>query len=151
MPCTSAYLEPSAQERDRQNAARLYAYVIEKTAKYPKESPTYRQAVAAAKEPYQPTDYYIQILCGCLREMDVKVREALLYGDPKDRTARQLATWWEDHEAADKKRGKAVPVVHELSVRLRVRGYTLLELEQMKSSIKGFILSIGGVEEVRFE
>lgn len=44
------------------------------------------------------------ILSQLLTEMDEAVRDNLLYGNPKSRVARDLATWWEEHQEADEQR-----------------------------------------------
>ena len=49
----------------------------------------------------------VQELCTLLNLLiqdEPDVLERILYGDPKDRMARELATWWEDHQEADKAR-----------------------------------------------
>lgn len=58
------------------------------------------------------TEYYgselaVQELCtllNLLTKEEPDVLDRVLYGDPKDRNARELATWWEDHQEADRKR-----------------------------------------------
>lgn len=104
MPCNSDYLNPNKREREMQRAAKLLVYVHQQTGKTP---PPF--AVKEAANIYASDERNVVDLCGFLRAMSDEDRERLVY-NAKDKTARDLADWWEVHQAADAAReaGKAV-------------------------------------------
>ena len=99
MPCRSDHMEPTAQERHRKTAANLLLYVYNKTDRIVEQWMTRRAA-----------DYYggkddacIVKLCEVLTDMETSERDDLLYNN-RDRVARRLADWWEDHLKVDSDR-----------------------------------------------
>jgi hypothetical protein len=88
-------MEQTDKEKRLQETARLYEYVLLELG----------QTVAAkimftARDTYATEDFVPQ-LCAALNGLTKIRREKLIYGNPKDKTARALADWWEEHEAAD--------------------------------------------------
>lgn len=101
MPCRSDYLAPTGREAALQESARLYIYALHHLG-----MPIPEKVVKAAKDIYCGDDSSVMGLCGLLRGLPAKKRDALVY-NAKDRTARQLADWWEEHQEADRKREAA--------------------------------------------
>lgn len=97
MPCRSDYLEPTQRERLLQNTAQLYAYVLAETGQRVPD-----RVQAAAGDSYCSDDY-VSHLCDQLTHMNVDTRHRVVY-NAHDRTARRLADWWEEHQAADHRR-----------------------------------------------
>lgn len=104
MPCNSDYLNPNQREREMQRAAKLLVYVHQQTGKTP---PAF--AVKEAANIYARDERSVVDLCRFLRAMNDDDRERLVY-NAKDKLARELADWWEAHQAADAAReaGKSV-------------------------------------------
>lgn len=100
MGCRSDYMEPNGHEKFLMRTATLLIYVrtylgFEVTDTHKKWIELYGSELA------------VQELCALLNLLtkeEPDVLERILYGDPKDRMARELASWWEDHQEADKKR-----------------------------------------------
>jgi hypothetical protein len=98
MPCNCDHLEPTARERAFQKAAKLLLLVHNyNNWKAPIELRGHAQDVYCSID-------YVEQLCTILQEMPDKAREKMLYGDPKNRPRRELASWWEDHQEEDRKR-----------------------------------------------
>lgn len=97
MPCRSDYMEPTQRERLLRETAQLYAYVLVETGERVPERVT-----QAANDAYCRTDY-VSHLCEQLTQMDVDTRHRVVY-NAHDKTARRLADWWEEHQAADRQR-----------------------------------------------
>lgn len=94
MPCTSDYPAPTPKEIELQRTAKLLIYVLEKTG---------RKADALMKktaEDCYANEDYVPKLCAMLKKMPEKVRDKLVY-DARNKTSRELADWWEEHQAAD--------------------------------------------------
>ena len=97
MPCNSDYLEPTRREEELRRAARLYMYILQETNK-----PIPHALKKAAQDIYCQDDY-IPDLCKVLTELDSEALDKIVY-NPKNRTSRDLADWWEDHQEADRLR-----------------------------------------------
>lgn len=97
MPCQSDYLAPTQRERLLQETAQLYAYVlIETNQRVPGD------VADAANDIYCRTDF-VSHLCEQLTYMDSDTRHRVVY-NAHDKKSRQLADWWERHQAADQQR-----------------------------------------------
>lgn len=97
MPCNSDYLAPNAREQELQRAAKLLVWVKTKLGK---AVPDY--AKKAAADIYGAGgDRALKELCSTLKQMNKNKREELIYGNARDAVARDLADWWEQHQAAD--------------------------------------------------
>lgn len=102
MPCNSSYMEPNNYEKAVANTCKLLQFVkIKLGMKLGRIEIKY-------DDPYQypPKDIGDKVtaeLCGLLRSMDEDQINSIVY-NAKDPTARKLADWWEEHQAADAKR-----------------------------------------------
>ena len=100
MPCNSDYLAPNTREQELQRAAKLLVWVKTKLGK---SVPDY--AKKAADDIYgKGGDRALKELCSTLKQMNKNKREELIYGNARDAVARDLADWWEKHQAADAER-----------------------------------------------
>ena len=97
MPCRSDYMEPTQRERLLQETAQLYGYVLVETGERVPE-----RVANAANDTYCRQDF-VSHLCAAITAMDVDTRHRVVY-NAHDRTARRLADWWEEHQAADRMR-----------------------------------------------
>lgn len=100
MPCNSDYMNPTNKEVQLQLTSKLLVWVKTKLGK---TVPEY--AKKAAKDLYgKGGERSVKELCATLKAMPAKKRDQLIYGNAKDPVARQLADWWEEHQAADSAR-----------------------------------------------
>ena len=97
MPCRSDYMEPNQRERRLQETAQLLGYVLVETGQ---DVPG--RVADAANNAYCTTDL-VPDLCAAIRAMDAATLERVVY-NARDRRARRLADWWEEHEEADRQR-----------------------------------------------
>jgi len=98
MPCRSDYMEPTTREKELQRSAQLLLYVLRRLG-----IPPLPWVARQADSVYASDERSVIELCATLRAMDPATREALIY-NPHERDARDLATWWEEHQAADRAR-----------------------------------------------
>jgi hypothetical protein len=102
MPCNSDYLEPTNLEVELQRAAILLIYVRKALNQKPEPWLT-----KAAKSIYgEGGKRAIPLLCAALKSLPPRSIAKIVY-NAKNRTARDLADWWEDHQAADREREKS--------------------------------------------
>lgn len=94
MGCNSDYLEPTAREYELSRAARLYVYALKTLDQ---EVPT--DVLKASQEMYCRRDFVAQ-LCELISSLDDATIEKVVY-NARDKTARDLADWWEAHQEAD--------------------------------------------------
>jgi hypothetical protein len=99
MPCNSDYLEPSNREREHQRAAKLLAYIHERMAI---DCPAWITKEAANH--YANDERLIPLLCTTMTNMGDVMRDNFTYKSARLPMARDLADWWETHQAADKAR-----------------------------------------------
>lgn len=98
MGCRSDYLERSGAEAERQLVAQLLTYVLNHKGK-----PVPADVQKAASDYYGAGFDGVAQLCSELNEMAAGDRDTLVY-NARDKTARELATWWEAHQEWDRKR-----------------------------------------------
>lgn len=126
MPCRSDYLEQNSREAELQRAAKLYMYVLKK-----QNLPVPDHVANAAAEYYCKDDQPLLDLCKHLRSLkrkDKKIFESIVY-NAKDKTSRDLATWYEDHIAADLQRVRKERAEAN-KARLRKSGLSKLSLAE---------------------
>jgi hypothetical protein len=103
MPCNSDYLAASGQELESVRVCGLIMYLYEKVGC---EVPSW---VIAAHENYYGNvnrlDEATQMLCACCRRLTAEEVEQHIY-NAHDKTARDLASWWERHQEWDARRVK---------------------------------------------
>jgi hypothetical protein len=101
MPCNSEYMNPSEAETNSRRTAKLLRYVYTKLGwRIPDE-------VHLAAENYygnvsKLNDFVIR-LCTACGGMTKDEEKRIIY-DGREARARDLADWWDEHQAADRKR-----------------------------------------------
>jgi hypothetical protein len=100
MPCRDDWPSPTGAQARSQRAAQLLVSLYEKMGK-----PVTSSLKNDAKDCYCNTDH-VKVLCAILKAMSEGERDVYLY-DPRDRKARALADWWEDHLESDRQREQA--------------------------------------------
>lgn len=107
MPCNSDYLEPTRTEIEHHRAAKLIVYVHSKmgihTAPWVRDIAEGPVNGSADREHWDDWEKLIPGLCAALRELPSEERERIVY-NAHDPMSRDLAYWWEEHEAADRER-----------------------------------------------
>lgn len=99
MGCRSDYLAPTNKEKAMRDAAIYQCRVLERLGR-----PVPAWLKKEAKNIYASDERNVVGLCTILSALSKKDRDRLLYSDAKDAQMRDVAAWWEEHEAADKKR-----------------------------------------------
>ena len=97
MPCRSDYMEPTHKEIELQRAARLLQWVYIKL-----EVPLSEKLNKAADDKWCKDDF-VPELCRTIRGLNETQLNEIVY-NARDYTSRNLADWWEEHEAADRAR-----------------------------------------------
>jgi len=103
MPCRSDYLESTQREKESKRVATLLVYLfteLNQTAQITKEL---SDAVDNYYGEESKLDEWTALLCSTLRNLSQKEEDAIVY-NARDKKSRKLATWWENHQAWDKKR-----------------------------------------------
>lgn len=98
MPCNADYLEPTNREKQLQHAANLLVYLYKKLGITPLD-----WVAAEANNIYASDERSVVQLCATLKALEPSVRDWVVY-NARNKTARQLADWWEEHQAADAER-----------------------------------------------
>lgn len=97
MPCNSDYQNPTRKEELLQKTAELLVFVRTSLG-----LPIGSNLKKNANDCYCSGDY-VEELCSTLTNMSDSQKELIIY-DSHNRKSRELATWWEEHQLADKKR-----------------------------------------------
>ena len=119
MPCNCDHLEPRAREREGKKACELLVYAADATGLIDPLPKWVRDGAEYVYGPCDPgqhngggkrVDKAVDMLCRLCRTLHEPEHEDLadtvLY-DGRNRQARKLADWWEDHKEADAKAGRS--------------------------------------------
>ena len=98
MPCNSDYMEPTGKERQLQRTAKLIIFLRHKTGQ-PIESWIH----SAAENCYCSREDLVPILCADIKALTPSQEEQIVY-DAHNKSSRDLASWWEEHQKADRAR-----------------------------------------------
>jgi hypothetical protein len=90
-------MDPTNKEIQLQRTARLLKFVNQQL-----DIPVSQKLREAAKNSYC-TDDYVPVLCKTIRGMTEDQLNTIVYNG-RDATSRDLADWWDEHEAADRRR-----------------------------------------------
>lgn len=106
MPCRSDYMEPNNLEKQLQETAQLLLYTVsrcsEREVKHNVPASRLKSALIGSRDPYCQQDV-VPDLCKLIRSLGDNDFNAIVY-NARDPKSRQLADWWEKHEAADVER-----------------------------------------------
>ena len=101
MPCRCDYMEPDRYEKESNRAAKLIRYVLESQGKrVPKD------VLSISTNEYGDKTKINELvvkLCSLCRNMSPNEQDSIIF-DGRNKTARDLADWWEEHQEADRKR-----------------------------------------------
>jgi hypothetical protein len=95
MGCNSEYLEPTRREVELKRAAGLLVFVTKAMGAEPEDWMKREAGNSYASDSRSVTE-----LCSALKAMSKKDLERIVY-DARNKTSRDLADWWEAHQAAD--------------------------------------------------
>lgn len=101
MPCNCDYLEPRQAEVESKRAAKLIVFVDNQMGL---ETPNWIKR--AAQDCYGNEDKLNELvvkLCDLCTNMSA-IQENLIIYNARSKTSRDLADWWDEHQAADKER-----------------------------------------------
>lgn len=102
MGCRSDYLEQTSVEAFVQTTAKNLVYVLKSLKK---TVPKWVTTIANDYYAQDPQDQLTPMLCETIKKMSSSQLQKIVY-DGKKPEARQLAEWWDNHQAADKRRKK---------------------------------------------
>lgn len=104
MPCNSDYLEPREDEKLSQKFAEYLIWLLTKRRKV--VPPWVRETAKDSYGNLARLNDLVFALCFNCKEMTDEERERIIY-DAHDPIAREMATWWEEHQEADRLRREA--------------------------------------------
>jgi hypothetical protein len=90
-------MDPTNKEIQLQRTARLLKFVNQQL-----DIPVSQKLQEAAKNTWCRDDY-VPVLCKTIRGMTEDQLNTIVYNG-RDATSRDLADWWDEHEAADRRR-----------------------------------------------
>lgn len=134
MPCRSDHMEPRAAEAESNKVAKLIVYVEAHLGKHPAQ-----WILAAAAHMYGAENKVSEltaILCEAIGELSDEQTEQVVYNG-RDAQARELASWWEQHQKDDER--------HALEDAVKVAGDKLKERPEvidLTADGKGVIVDI---------
>lgn len=135
MGCNSDYLNPNELEAYSKKTAILLVYVYNKMGA---KVPEWMQEAAnnVYGNPQKHNDL-TEILCAFCSKMSEEEKNIYIY-DGRDKTARILADWWDEHQKVDKTRlEKELQVSREKeNVASALGKLSAEELESLKNAIK---------------
>jgi len=108
MPCNSDYLDPTEME---ENSRQTCKHIIYLGKKLDETVPSWVRT--AAKHVYgnkARLEEAVQILCAMCKKAD----DSIIYNG-KDKKARALADWLDEHKAADRRRNKALREIGKIN------------------------------------
>lgn len=98
MPCNSDYMNPTGAEANSKKIAELIVYIEKKMGDV-----TPGWIIDAASDYYGAPTRLIELtqtLCALCGNLSPAAAEEVIY-DAHNATARELAAWWDEHQAAD--------------------------------------------------
>ena len=129
MPCQSDYMEPTEREQESRRVAEFLCYLADMEVVF-----ITSEVRKAAKSIYgndDDLDRNTSLLCTCIRGMDEGELDRVVYNG-RDKTARRLADWWEDHQERDRKRQENIEAVKKIQ-RLHASALAKLTREEAEA------------------
>jgi len=151
VPCTNPERTPSARELETQRVASYLLYLADDCEGIILLSDTDRSYLQEAVNPgsdcfnHDKLDHWTNMLCSTLRQMTEQGLTDCVYNG-RNKKARALACWWDDHEIWDKERieQERLETEHPLAVATDLVRYCLMNREVQGISN---IMSDGDLEE----
>lgn len=103
MPCRSDYMDPREDEKNSKEIAQHLVYIAKKVDLLAELASWVK---SAARSTYGDEDRLCeltQMLCNTCKNLTPIMQENIIY-DAHNAGARKLATWWDVHQEADRKR-----------------------------------------------
>lgn len=96
-------MDPTWKEKQLQRTAKLLVYVLQSRGK-----PVSLVLLKTSQDQYATEDF-VSVLCGELREMELHYPHDFTHVvyNARNKTSRDLADWWDDHQEADREREEA--------------------------------------------
>lgn len=142
MPCNSDYMNPTDKETRLRETAWLYAYALSKLGE---EVPP--EVGLAAENIYCRKDY-VPALCALLKGLPEEKRDAIVY-NARDKDARRLADWWEEHLEADRIR-EAKEAKEAATIRKGDTVEAVVDRADYKKGDRATVLAIGMIESEEY-
>lgn len=117
MPCRCDYPGPTQRQREAVRAWHMMSYVYDMLDEV---KPEIWYKIEPHIWSWEHNDYWgehtwasiededtheiVRSLCKTVTEMDDALRYDITYGNPRDKRARKLCDWWEDHQEMDRLR-----------------------------------------------
>lgn len=101
MPCSSDYMEPTAREIESRKVNKLLAYILPKMGMIVPADITYASEYIYGKPDTLDAD--TDLMCKLCGSLDEEKQNEIIYNG-RDKMARQLADWWENHQEFDRVR-----------------------------------------------
>lgn len=148
MPCNCDYMEPRHEERESKQTATLLCFVRDKLGMDVDPA-----ASAASGNIYgnpNMLNYFVTELCRLCTAMTGDEQERIIY-NARSATSRELAGWWERHEAADRAREAKEAAEYEEALAKKtmklVRKFPLDCMVEDKDGIKGKVAGYGSLAD----
>jgi hypothetical protein len=130
MGCRNDYMNPNESERQALRAAELIVYTFTAQGL---AVPEWAQSAANDCYGRSPGDEdSVAFLCEHLRAIPTRELDNLLYGDARNKKARRLADWWEEHLERDRARDEREKEERERAI-LREQAKSKLTTEERDS------------------
>jgi len=98
MPCNSDYLAPTSKERRLKQTSVNLRWLLGKL-----NSDVPEQVLIDSNDIYCRDHGQVEKLCDLIKSMTGNQVEAIIY-NARDKQARAVADWWEEHQEADRER-----------------------------------------------
>ena len=131
MGCRSDYMEPTTKEKRLQETAKLLCYVYTQLGRKKEIKKEWGQA---ANYCYCVIDL-VPNLCAVLKGLDATTLDRIVY-EPKNKMARKLVDWLEEHLGADRKREAEEARAIEVKVLISSAKSKLSAAEKMALGLK---------------
>jgi len=136
MPCRSDHMEATEREVESRLVAAHLVYVFEQLGQTKNITPDIRKASKEYYGDYSKCHTYTALLCSTLTNMTTANVERIVYNAHSEES-RNLASWWERHQAFDKQREaeELTKATRELKVRF-AEGFSQLPLDEQERLLK---------------
>ena len=103
MPCNCDYLEPTNKERKLREAAQLFVWLAPQVGAKIPDGVRYQARNTYGQNRLRNPECIVPDLCELVKSLTPKQLDEYVYNG-RNKDARRLADWWEEHKEADKQR-----------------------------------------------